>query len=176
MAVPAGPPTSDKPTISGPKSAVEVEDSRTQRLQRQQARFRDRGGIFVPTNRNTLVNILLGRAPASQSPKRVHGRSTSISPQKSKGKRLETVKKDVAEGAEVGEDTPLRRTSPRKQARKEKLGSADLQPVAGPSRLADSGSKLSVEPKPSRAKLKAKLKCEARLVLLQISVDVNLFL
>ncbi|KAF8889065.1 hypothetical protein BD779DRAFT_1521784 [Infundibulicybe gibba] len=50
-------------------------ESRAQRLQRQQSRFRDRGGIFVPTARNTLVDILLGKSTAAQQ-----RRSVSCSP------------------------------------------------------------------------------------------------
>lgn len=71
--------------------AVPVEDSRAQRIQRQQSRFRDRGGsvaasfnsqwplmiytnsfsvhrIFVPSNKNTLIDILLARSVTGESP------------------------------------------------------------------------------------------------------------
>ena len=74
-----------------------VEESRAKRHQRQQSRFRDRGGfvllyrkrdalltpfysIFKPSNRNTLVDILMGRRAAS--PKKSMRRSTSRSPSK----------------------------------------------------------------------------------------------
>ncbi|PPQ90276.1 hypothetical protein CVT25_013101 [Psilocybe cyanescens] len=66
-----------------PKTAVilatpiNVEESRAQRLQRQQSRFRDRGGIFVPSSRNILANILLGKASPLKKPQR---RSVSASP------------------------------------------------------------------------------------------------
>ena len=85
-------------TPMGPmKSALGVEESRAQRHQRQQSRFRDRGGfviwfgkgyspdtpfcrIFKPSNRNTLVDILMGRR--APSPKKLLRRSTSCSPSK----------------------------------------------------------------------------------------------
>ncbi|KAL0952482.1 hypothetical protein HGRIS_006746 [Hohenbuehelia grisea] len=68
------------------KPIVCVEDSRAQRIQRSQARIRDRGGIFVPQNRNTLAEFLLARGVNGESPSRIHAshgrrkRSPSSSP------------------------------------------------------------------------------------------------
>ncbi|KAK2465152.1 hypothetical protein APHAL10511_002844 [Amanita phalloides] len=62
------------------KLTVGIEESRAQRQQRQQSRFRDRGGIFKPSNRNTLVDILMGRR--APSPKKSTRRSASCSPSK----------------------------------------------------------------------------------------------
>lgn len=79
------------------KLTLGVEESRAQRHQRQQNRFRDRGGfvtldwkkdalltplysIFKPSNRNTLVDILMGRR--APSPKKSTRRSASRSPSK----------------------------------------------------------------------------------------------
>ncbi|KAI0063378.1 hypothetical protein BV25DRAFT_1899358 [Artomyces pyxidatus] len=45
-----------------------VEESKAQRLQQHQARFRDRGGIFVPAATNPLIDILLSRAVNGESP------------------------------------------------------------------------------------------------------------
>ncbi|KAG6879639.1 hypothetical protein C0992_000274 [Termitomyces sp. T32_za158] len=106
-----------------PKVIVPVEESRAQRLQRSQARFRDRGGIFVPTARNTLVDILLGKRVAS--PKKGRGRSASLSP-----------KKKSAKSGLRNNDEELKavRTSPRKAAQRQ-------EPEAGPSNSRDTMSK-----------------------------------
>lgn len=76
---------------------VTVEESKAQRLQRQQARFRDRGGAFVPSEKNVLKDILLARTVSGESPSKVatkspyRHRSHSTSP--SKAKRNKTVSK-----------------------------------------------------------------------------------
>lgn len=76
---------------------VTVEESKAQRLQRQQARFRDRGGAFVPSEKNILKDILLARTVSGESPSKVttkspyRHRSHSTSP--SKAKRNKTVSK-----------------------------------------------------------------------------------
>ncbi|KAG6331703.1 hypothetical protein ID866_7383 [Astraeus odoratus] len=51
--------------------AVNIEESKAQRVQRQQARFRDRGGTFVPSGKNPLVDILLSRTVSGESPSKV---------------------------------------------------------------------------------------------------------
>ncbi|KAG6909168.1 hypothetical protein DXG01_001795 [Tephrocybe rancida] len=141
-----------------PAALIPVEESRAQRLQRSQARFRDRGGIFVPTARNTLVDILLGRKVAS--PKKGRGRSASVSPKKN------STKKDVTNSEE--EEKALRR-SPRKAAHK-----VLEQAEAGPSKQSSkSESKLKAVKKsaketsatattPSRAKSTPKAKAADR--------------
>jgi hypothetical protein len=69
---------------------VTVEESKAQRLQRQQARFRDRGGAFVPSEKNALKDILLARTVSGESPSKVvtkspyRHRSRSASPSKAK--------------------------------------------------------------------------------------------
>ncbi|KIM90011.1 hypothetical protein PILCRDRAFT_204733 [Piloderma croceum F 1598] len=56
--------------------ALPVEKSREQRQQRLQARFRDRGGIFVPSEKNALIDILLARCVTGESlSKRVRPRT-----------------------------------------------------------------------------------------------------
>ncbi|KAG6887192.1 hypothetical protein C0995_000512 [Termitomyces sp. Mi166 len=99
------------------KVPIPVEQSRAQRLERSQARFRDRGGIFVPTARNTLADILLGRKVAS--PKKKRGSSASLSPKK------KSVKSDVRNN---DEEVKAVRTSPRKTVQRP-------EPEAGPSRI-----------------------------------------
>ncbi|EAU87664.2 hypothetical protein CC1G_09125 [Coprinopsis cinerea okayama7 len=108
-----------------PSSAVKnVEESRQQRLQRQQSRFRDRGGIFVPTSRNTLADILLGRRDASpKKPRRSRGRSVSVSPRKpyhppsspSVGKSKKKASLSTSNSLRKGIISTALRRSPRKQ-------------------------------------------------------------
>ncbi|KAF8438433.1 hypothetical protein L210DRAFT_980508 [Boletus edulis BED1] len=66
------------------KLGVSAEESKAQRLKRQQARFRDRGGVFVPSTSNPLVDILLARtvsgdSPSKPRPKDIAGRRSSTS-------------------------------------------------------------------------------------------------
>ncbi|KAJ8592363.1 hypothetical protein M405DRAFT_879976 [Rhizopogon salebrosus TDB-379] len=69
---------------------VTVEESKAQRIQRQQARFRDRGGAFVPSEKNPLIDILLSRTISGESPSKLvtkspyRHRNRSISPSKAK--------------------------------------------------------------------------------------------
>ncbi|KAL9710604.1 hypothetical protein Ac2012v2_006142 [Leucoagaricus gongylophorus] len=58
--------------------SLNVEESRAKRLERQQARLRDRGGIFRPANRNNNLFDVLVQATHRKSP----CRSRSVSPQK----------------------------------------------------------------------------------------------
>ncbi|PFH46281.1 hypothetical protein AMATHDRAFT_88405 [Amanita thiersii Skay4041] len=99
------------------KLAVSVEQSRAQRLQRQQARFRDRGGIFNPSSRtNGLVDILMGRR--ATSPRRSLRRSASCSPTKKRERtplRTEVLDDSTDRGARSAHVLPdARATSPRK--------------------------------------------------------------
>ncbi|KAF9264502.1 hypothetical protein L218DRAFT_224626 [Marasmius fiardii PR-910] len=65
-----------------------VEESRDKRLQRQQARFRDRGGIYVPKPRGTLLDILLKGGPSpTKDGRRSRSRSRSQSPMKGGGQK-----------------------------------------------------------------------------------------
>ncbi|KAJ6457157.1 hypothetical protein C8R47DRAFT_172864 [Mycena vitilis] len=113
------------PSLVAPNSPSQVQESRTKRLVRQQARFRDRGGIFVPRTHNNLLDILLGKKKPSPLKGRSRSRSRSISV--SPTKRL-------SRGPSVG------RKSGGIAAKKAKTPVGDLedepdQPIAGPSRL-----------------------------------------
>jgi len=85
---------------------VSVEQSKAQRIQRQQARFRDRGGsgspsplhlqwnspgefysAFVPSEKNPLMDILLSRTISGESPSKMSTRSRSHSVSPSKARR-----------------------------------------------------------------------------------------
>ena len=82
--------------------------------------------IFVPSNRNTLGDILCGRSAAPSPRKPRKPRSESVSPRKGlKGTLLPEVK--------VSEAILGRRTSPRKPSRKPVCDEleARLEPVAG---------------------------------------------
>ncbi|RDB23791.1 hypothetical protein Hypma_009307 [Hypsizygus marmoreus] len=133
-------------TPAVPKVPIPVEESRAQRLQRQQARFRDRGGIFVPSNRNTLIEILLGRKPA-QSPRKSRGRSLSRSPVKPKPKKV-PVQSNSADTTTPTDYTSNRRTSPRKTTQKLQLRDGhegNTEAVAGPSRLPEVAPRKAVK-------------------------------
>ncbi|EDR09391.1 uncharacterized protein LACBIDRAFT_318927 [Laccaria bicolor S238N-H82] len=105
---------------------LDVEESRAKRLQRQQARFRARGGIFVPSNRNLLADILLGRAAPRQSPRRSRSRSLSCSPSKPNGGNT------VLD--ERGQHVHLSSNAIRRSPRKAKAGVTERPVSAGPSR------------------------------------------
>ncbi|KAI1789661.1 hypothetical protein LXA43DRAFT_552863 [Ganoderma leucocontextum] len=63
-----------------------VEASRAQRIERLQARYRDRGGIFKPADHNPLLDLLLARGVNGESPSRTNSprrsRSRSTSPRR----------------------------------------------------------------------------------------------
>ncbi|KAJ3530003.1 hypothetical protein NMY22_g8752 [Coprinellus aureogranulatus] len=118
------------PRAEPPSAVKNVEESRQQRLQRAQARFRDRGGIFVPTNRNTLIDILLGKKEAT--PKRsTRSRSRSVSPHKPsasptsrKGKRVSLSSSAAIAAGEISVHQPELRRSPRKKSTAASSGTA----------------------------------------------------
>ncbi|KAG6866327.1 hypothetical protein C0991_005794 [Blastosporella zonata] len=129
---------------------IPVEESRAQRLQRSQARFRDRGGIFVPTTRNTLVDILLGRKVAT--PKKVErSRSASLSPKKGRGRSVSVSpkKKGVksSRNKDAGDATIALRTSPRKAAQRQMQAE---QSEAGPSRLPIQSTESKAKPETTK--------------------------
>ncbi|KAI6148081.1 hypothetical protein BKA82DRAFT_4147947 [Pisolithus tinctorius] len=70
-------------TTTRPALNIPVEESKAQRIQRQQARFRDRGGTFVPSGKNPLADILLARAVTGESPskaKSLHSKTERVPP------------------------------------------------------------------------------------------------
>ncbi|KAI0092293.1 hypothetical protein BDY19DRAFT_591236 [Irpex rosettiformis] len=52
-----------------------VEESRVKRLEKQNARYRDRGGIFVPAETNPLLDVLLARGVNGESPSKKRARA-----------------------------------------------------------------------------------------------------
>ncbi|KAF8626038.1 hypothetical protein AX15_005128 [Amanita polypyramis BW_CC] len=103
--------------------AVGVEESRAQRHERQQSRFRDRGGIFKPSNRNTLVDILMGRRPPS--PRKSIRRSASCSPLKRDKTPSRTKSNaDTANASKKGRTSRNDHVPPKKALRKSQAPAA----------------------------------------------------
>ncbi|KAJ7222357.1 hypothetical protein GGX14DRAFT_663380 [Mycena pura] len=119
-----------KPGLVTPIAACDVEQSRAKRLQRQQSRFRDRGGIFVPSTSNDLVDILLGKKKLSPLKRRSRSRSLSASPTKPPSAARKNGGKAVKAQART------KALKPQKLAA-DTYGHDDTsqKPVAGPSRL-----------------------------------------
>ncbi|KAJ3548013.1 hypothetical protein NM688_g5347 [Phlebia brevispora] len=132
-----------------------VEESRAKRVEKQQSRYRDRGGIFVPADSNPLLDILLARGVNGESPTKSLARSTrrngtnTSSPVK--GKRKVALTDDVAQGngsrGEKKDNNAKARSRPKstrqaasKAARGRKPNAnvdieANGEPVAGPSNV-----------------------------------------
>ncbi|KAF9078294.1 hypothetical protein BDP27DRAFT_1309362 [Rhodocollybia butyracea] len=75
-------------TPLAPSRQLTAHESREKRIARQQARYRDRGGVFVPQQRTNLLDILLGKTTLKQvSGRRSKSRSRSLSPVRRKSRR-----------------------------------------------------------------------------------------
>ncbi|KAJ7452109.1 hypothetical protein B0H11DRAFT_301183 [Mycena galericulata] len=129
-----------------PIGPLQVQESRTERLKRQQARFRDRGGIFVPRAHNNLLDILLGKKKPSPLKRRSRSRSASASPSKKpqKSKR----------GPSIGRKSGGISSKSSVQLRASMAPSDDVQghddpeqPIAGPSRVEPATSKKAASRK-----------------------------
>ncbi|KAL0065490.1 hypothetical protein AAF712_007554 [Marasmius tenuissimus] len=101
-----------------------VEESREKRLQRQQARFRDRGGKYQPQSRDTLLNILLkgGKSPTKDS-RGSRSRSRSKSPAKSSSNK----------GGDGGVQSGASGVSSQAKSRRKSAKAAQEETAAGPS-------------------------------------------
>ncbi|KAG1791116.1 uncharacterized protein HD556DRAFT_1387710 [Suillus plorans] len=122
---------------------VTVEESKAQRLQRQQARFRDRGGAFVPSEKNVLKDILLARTVSGESPLKVAMKSRKKTASKAQGSPIN----DKVSRSKVNTEAPA--------------GLVSRNAAAGPS--TQSGGKISkVKTKkkagPTTRKVKDKVK------------------
>ncbi|KAH9943763.1 hypothetical protein B0H21DRAFT_478105 [Amylocystis lapponica] len=89
-----------------------VEASRAQRIERQNSRFRDRGGVFVPATHNALVDILLARGVNGESPEKRQERKRRAEeqpgPSKSARRRTLSGKTDDDRAGSEAEDPPSR--------------------------------------------------------------------
>ncbi|EPQ55868.1 hypothetical protein GLOTRDRAFT_138623 [Gloeophyllum trabeum ATCC 11539] len=101
--------------------APTVEESREKRLQKQQSRYRDRGGIFVPMTENPLIDILLSRkflaSPKKKSQKE-QGASRRDKPSASNHAVASSsqVQPQASSSKIAPEELTNRRTSPRKKS------------------------------------------------------------
>ncbi|KAJ7146131.1 hypothetical protein C8R44DRAFT_8118 [Mycena epipterygia] len=139
-----------KPGLVTPIGPSQVAESRTQRIARQQSRFRDRGGIFVPRAHNNLLDILLGRKQPSPLKRRSRSRSLSVSPTKRPPKSNRGASARPKSGG-TGSKAPARRKSSKIPAGDtHDPNSESGQPVAGPSRLPDAVEKPSSKVQASR--------------------------
>ncbi|KAJ7456926.1 hypothetical protein FB451DRAFT_598398 [Mycena latifolia] len=109
------------PVLATPLASVplQVQESRNKRLGRQQARFRDRGGIFVPRSHNNLLDILLGNKKLSPLKRRSRSRSRSVSvsptkklARKTKGGTRRKSSKAAADEQDADEEQPVAGASP----------------------------------------------------------------
>ncbi|KAG2131655.1 hypothetical protein DEU56DRAFT_453713 [Suillus clintonianus] len=137
---------------------VTVEESKAQRLQRQQARFRDRGGAFIPSENNPLKDILLARTVSGESPSKAatkspyRHRSLSVSP--SKAKRNKVASKAQGSPAKV-------KVSRSKTNTEAPAGFVSGNAAAGPSaefggKISKAQTKKKVDPTARKGKGKAK--------------------
>ncbi|KAH8112059.1 hypothetical protein DFH11DRAFT_1788232 [Phellopilus nigrolimitatus] len=62
-------------TAAEKKERLDIEASRTKRLERVKAKHRDRGGIYKPAETNPLLDILLARDVSGRSPSRARRKS-----------------------------------------------------------------------------------------------------
>ncbi|KAF7420887.1 hypothetical protein PC9H_011405 [Pleurotus ostreatus] len=146
----------------GPAGAgsVDPKDSRAKRLERQQSRFRDRGGIFVPSNRNTLLDVLLARTTSRDSPRTAAAssnaarrRSLSSSPlRRPSHTPRETPSIPRGRSSDVHADSDASVASPSRPANAGK--------VAAGSRTQSGGDEVKVSKRPS-AKTKRRGKSRA---------------
>ncbi|KAF8966902.1 hypothetical protein BDZ97DRAFT_586758 [Flammula alnicola] len=127
---------------------INVEESRAQRLQRSQARFRDRGGIFVPTNRNTLADILLGKASPLKKPRR----SVSASPLHGKGISVTNTRR-VSSPQKLNATVRTVSRSPQKRGMKSTQGGGDKEPIVATDND-EEPAKKAVAAKASKSKAK----------------------
>ncbi|KAI0659675.1 hypothetical protein C8Q70DRAFT_125718 [Cubamyces menziesii] len=94
-----------------------VEASREKRLERQQARFRDRGGIFKPSGHNALLDILLARGINGESPSRAN------SPRRSRSRSASPSRKHTA----IEPSTRAPHSAPKKRASRKSEGRKVVQ-------------------------------------------------
>ncbi|KAI0759062.1 hypothetical protein C8Q74DRAFT_1372926 [Fomes fomentarius] len=118
-----------------------VEASKAKRIERQQARYRDRGGIFKPSEHNPLLELLLSRGVNGESLSRANSPRRSRSRSTSPGKRGHPRPTEVpkpSEAAATSKQQAKRRKSQVAGGRAKKQVIHDTPeeaPTAGSSRL-----------------------------------------
>ncbi|KAI0314943.1 hypothetical protein OF83DRAFT_1134370 [Amylostereum chailletii] len=136
-----------------------VEESKAQRLERHKARFRERGGVFVPREKNVLLEILLARGvngdsptkpqPSGPSPRKAPRKSAASSSKAAKKPKAprKSTKKSVAAAGEDDDVLPVKKTKGKGKA---KVVGGDI--VEGPSDPTRSKSKPSKSRKIAKEK------------------------
>ena len=125
-----------------------VEQSRLLRQQQQQARFRNRGGTFVPSETNPILDLLMTRSVTGESPV------------KSRRPRVSVGKSTLQKGAR--KSTSLTRVaSVARKARKAKPRPKETPPEDEDEELLDAEEEPA-KPKRQKAKPKPKAKPKAK--------------
>ncbi|KAA1474185.1 hypothetical protein DENSPDRAFT_840754 [Dentipellis sp. KUC8613] len=125
----------------------DVEASKAARLQRHQARYRDRGGIFKPAESNALLDILLSRDVTGKSPPKPRR-----GPRKSKATNKQRGREITAPPA------PSRKArAPRKSAKKVTMISVDDEATPVPEDLPDVKGKGGRKSRAKKTKPKTSL-------------------
>ncbi|KIJ18096.1 hypothetical protein PAXINDRAFT_179466 [Paxillus involutus ATCC 200175] len=131
------------PSAEQAKLGVTAEESKAQRIQRQQARFRDRGGAFVPSNSNPLIDILLARTVTGESPSKARA---------PKDRSTAPLSKSRVTFERTRQESPTRKRSG--VGNKNRAGDGDRSnPVAGSSKSVVHETK-SKQPAPRKRKAK----------------------
>ncbi|KIK98275.1 hypothetical protein PAXRUDRAFT_702215 [Paxillus rubicundulus Ve08.2h10] len=126
------------------KLEVTAEESKAQRIQRQQARFRDRGGAFVPSNSNPLIGILLARTVTGESPSKARASS--------KDRNAAPLSKSRVTCERTRQESPARKRNG--LGSKNRAGDGDrTNPVVGSSKSVVHGTKPKL-PAPRKRKAK----------------------
>ncbi|EMD35145.1 hypothetical protein CERSUDRAFT_116620 [Gelatoporia subvermispora B] len=123
--------------------APSVEASRAKRLERQQSRFRDRGGVFVPSERNVLLEILLEKAPTHESAVKTRRKDEGATDNQDLGKDKEKAKVGALKKPRQSQAQARRKSKAALELERARNGDAQ----AGPSDL----SKAPKEVKKARA-------------------------
>ncbi|GJE92917.1 hypothetical protein PsYK624_090760 [Phanerochaete sordida] len=91
-----------------------VEESRVKRVEKQQSRYRDRGGLFVPADTNPLLDVLLARGVNGESPTKQRSTAPSPSPPRKAPKSRPSAARGRKSKAQQGIDDVLPVPAPKK--------------------------------------------------------------
>ncbi|KAG9308696.1 hypothetical protein JVU11DRAFT_11653 [Chiua virens] len=98
------------------KLGVSTEESKAQRLKRQQSRFRDRGGAFVQSDSNPLVDILLARTVSGESPSKARPKAVAAKRSSPRKSRQTSTRKTAATTVAEKSQTLPRSSKPKARA------------------------------------------------------------
>ncbi|CAL1698144.1 unnamed protein product [Somion occarium] len=132
---------------------MDVETSRAKRLEKQQSRYRDRGGIFVPAETNPLLEVLLARGPNGESPSKYrHGKRSPSRRESTRDSAQGRLRKGEPTVKSGRKSTPAKSKnkstkSTRKSTTTGGAAASVEQMDAGPSRLPAASSSRAVKSK-----------------------------